>query len=111
MRIVSLLPSATELLCQIPGGAEMLVGRSHECDWPPRILQLPTLTRQRTTATTSEAIDAEVRRDPHAAYERSFVEAIAAQGHLQGIVGRPRSPLKPGPLTRRTKEHLYYAAQ
>ena len=36
------------------------------------------------------AIDAEVRRDPDAAYERSFVETIAAQGHLQGIVGRLR---------------------
>ena len=61
MRVVSLLPSATELLCHIPGGAEMLVGRSHECDWPPQIQHLPTLTRQRTTATSSESIDAEVR--------------------------------------------------
>jgi iron complex transport system substrate-binding protein len=33
MRVVSLLPSATEVLCQI-GGQGLLVGRSHECDYP-----------------------------------------------------------------------------
>ena len=60
-RVVSLLPSATELLCGIPGGAELLVGRSHECDWPPSIRHLPTLTGQHGTATSSQAIDEEVR--------------------------------------------------
>lgn len=33
-RVVSLLPSATEALCVIPGGQALLVGRSHECDFP-----------------------------------------------------------------------------
>ena len=61
MRVVSLLPSATELLCSIPGGADLLVGRSHECDWPSQIQHLPVLTAQRTTATDSAAIDAQVR--------------------------------------------------
>lgn len=61
MRIVSLLPSATELLCIIDGGAAMLVGRSHECDFPPGIAHLPVLTAQRTHAATSAEIDAQVR--------------------------------------------------
>ena len=65
MRVVSLLPSATELLCAIPGGTELLVGRSHECDWPATVQHVPILTAQRTTETTSAAIDAEVRATLH----------------------------------------------
>ena len=60
MRVVSLLPSATETLCAI-GGEDLLVGRSHECDWPPSIADRPPLTSQKTTATTSRAIDEQVR--------------------------------------------------
>lgn len=40
MRIVSLLPSATEILCAL-GLAESLVGISHECDYPPEICNRP----------------------------------------------------------------------
>lgn len=43
MRIVSLLPAATEWICEF-GGAEMLVGRSHECDFPPEIQDRPVVT-------------------------------------------------------------------
>ncbi|MCC6660800.1 MAG: ABC transporter substrate-binding protein [Phycisphaerales bacterium] len=43
MRVVSLLPSATETLCLV-GGSGLLVGRSHECDYPPGIAHLPVLT-------------------------------------------------------------------
>jgi len=61
MRIVSLLPSATELLCAI-GGEERLVGRSHECDHPASIQDRPVLTSQKTLATTSGDIDRQVRQ-------------------------------------------------
>ncbi len=45
MRIVSLLPSATEIVCQL-GLADMLVGVSHACDYPPDVVaDLPRLTR------------------------------------------------------------------
>lgn len=60
MRIVSLLPSATETLCAV-GGEHLLVGRSHECDHPSSIAHLPVLTAQKTTGRTSAEIDEQVR--------------------------------------------------
>ena len=39
-RIISLLPSATEIAAAL-GFAQHLVGRSHECDFPPGVEQLP----------------------------------------------------------------------
>ena len=60
MRVVSLLPSATELLCAV-GAESMLVGRSHECDFPADIADRPVLTKQRTTAVASRDIDTQVR--------------------------------------------------
>lgn len=59
-RVVSLLPSATESLCAI-GGEGLLVGRSHECDHPRSIIDLPVLTSARTTFQTSGQVDREVR--------------------------------------------------
>lgn len=44
MRIVSLLPSATEIVCAI-GLQDELVAVTHECDWPPSVLGKPTVTR------------------------------------------------------------------
>lgn len=42
--VVSLLPSATEILCLI-GGAAQLTGRSHECDYPEEVAgEVPMLT-------------------------------------------------------------------
>ncbi len=43
-RIISLLPSATEIICAL-GLGDALVGISHECDWPPVVRTLPALTR------------------------------------------------------------------
>ncbi|MFT5423381.1 MAG: iron complex transport system substrate-binding protein [Phycisphaerales bacterium] len=46
MRVVSLLPSATEILTLI-GGEPLLVGKGHECDFPESIGSLPKLTKPR----------------------------------------------------------------
>jgi iron complex transport system substrate-binding protein len=60
-RIVSLLPSATEIICALGARAE-LVGVSHECDFPADVVGLPVLTKPkiRTDAPSGE-IDRDVR--------------------------------------------------
>src|SRR5947208_2051649 len=42
MRIVSLLPSATEIVCAL-GLGDQLVGITHECDWPPEVVAVEWL--------------------------------------------------------------------
>jgi iron complex transport system substrate-binding protein len=42
-RVVSLIASATEIVCALDCH-QRLVARSHECDYPPEVLQLPALT-------------------------------------------------------------------
>lgn len=44
MRIVSLLPSATEIVCAL-GLGDQLVGVTHECDHPQSVQSLPRVTR------------------------------------------------------------------
>jgi iron complex transport system substrate-binding protein len=62
MKIVSLLPAATEIVCAL-GLRESLVGRSHECDFPEDVAALPALTRARIdTSLPAARIDEEVRR-------------------------------------------------
>ena len=46
MRIVSLLPGATETLCQL-GLLDQIVGVSHECDYPREVQTLPRVTRSK----------------------------------------------------------------
>src|SRR5262245_13506257 len=61
VRIASLLPSATEIVCAVGAGAE-LAGMSHECDFPEGVRGLPALTRARLQAVRgSRAIDHDVR--------------------------------------------------
>ena len=61
MKIVSLLPSATEIVAAL-GLAENLVGRSHECDWPTGLDHLPVLTQPKMNPLEDAAtIDRDVR--------------------------------------------------
>ena len=60
-RIVSLLPSSTEIVCAL-GLRERLVGVSHECDYPADVAGLPTLTEPKLDPRgTSGDIDLRVR--------------------------------------------------
>lgn len=62
MRIVSLLASATEMIDAL-GCLDQLVGRSHECDYPPAVLQLPLLSNaQINIDTSSEQIDTQIKQ-------------------------------------------------
>ncbi|MHA2612021.1 MAG: cobalamin-binding protein [bacterium JZ-2024 1] len=58
MRIVSLLPSATEIICAL-GLENQLVGVTHECNFPPSVKKLPKVTR---TVIPSDAPSAEIDR-------------------------------------------------
>jgi iron complex transport system substrate-binding protein len=58
MRIVSLLPSATEIVCAL-GLEDRLVGVTHECDHPASVRRLPKVTR---TLIPTEAPSAEIDR-------------------------------------------------
>ena len=61
-RIASLLPSTTEIVCALGLGAD-LVGRSHECDFPPEVAALPALTEPKLDARAgSRAIDDRVKQ-------------------------------------------------
>lgn len=60
-RVVSLLPSATEWVAAV-ADPQCLVGRSHECDFPPGVESRPSLTRARLSLSMSSAqIDRDVR--------------------------------------------------
>lgn len=60
-RIASLLPAGTEIVAAL-GAGHLLVGISHECDYPPSVTRLPRLTGSPIDATLSSAsIDQHVR--------------------------------------------------
>jgi iron complex transport system substrate-binding protein len=61
MRIISLVPSATEMLFAL-GLGEDIVGVTHECDYPPGALSLPKVTRDvLPTGLSAAEIDAAVK--------------------------------------------------
>lgn len=75
LRIVSLLPSITEILSAI-GAAEQIVGITHECDYPPEVAS------RAVVVTTSEI-------NPHTMSQEEIHEAVCGSlknGHsLYGI--------------------------
>ena len=61
MRVVSLLPSSTEIV-HVLGAEGDLVGISHECDHPASVRGLPVLTSSKIDITQLSAdIDRDVR--------------------------------------------------
>jgi iron complex transport system substrate-binding protein len=66
MRIVSLVPHATELLYAL-GLDDDIVGVTHECDWPPQTAEVPRVTRDvLPPGLSSGEIDAAVREKTEA---------------------------------------------
>jgi iron complex transport system substrate-binding protein len=66
-RIVSLLSSATEMVNAL-GALDLLVGRSHECDYPPSVRSLPACTKPLIDVDVdSRAVDQQVKNSARSA--------------------------------------------
>jgi iron complex transport system substrate-binding protein len=83
MRIVSLLPSATEIIARL-GLADSLVGRSNECTYPPQVTLLPVVTAARIDPAELESVDIdrqvrEAIRDGQSLYavDAALIERLA----------------------------------
>src|SRR4051794_4942692 len=74
MRVVSLLPAATEFMALL-GELNQLVGISHECDFPPEVNEKPRVTR-----CAIQGLDL-----PSAEVDRWVRETLAANGTLYAI--------------------------
>lgn len=85
MKIVSLLPSATELVCGL-GLRDQLVGVSHECDYPHSVVGLPILTSSRIPeGLSSDEIDRLVTdqlKNDEALYDLVMEPLVALQPEL-----------------------------
>lgn len=83
-RIASLLASATEITAAL-GLDNRLVAISHECDYPPRVLDRPRISRPRFDPTGLES----------AAIDRAVREAMAEHGSVYEIDGDALERLRP----------------
>ncbi len=77
MRIVSLLPSATEIVCLL-GLRDALVGRSHECDFPPEVASVPVMTYS-----TLGVTDEHGTRNP--ALSSAEIDRLVSEQRAQGL--------------------------
>ena len=75
-RVASLLPSATEIVCAL-GLEAQLVGRSHECDFPPSVQALPIFT--------------EAKLDPEAS-SREIDDRVTGLNHKLRSIIRKTAP-------------------
>jgi hypothetical protein len=80
-RVVSLIASATEIVCAL-GARDLLVGRSHECDFPEDVKLLPVLTSR-----SNSASDAKM---PKTSLPAGVVVSIAAPCPLRTLRPTPR---------------------
>jgi iron complex transport system substrate-binding protein len=87
MRIASLLPSATEIVCALGLGDE-LVGITHECDWPPEIAGTPVLTSSvhDLAATTSGKIHRLVADSIHGGSSLYALDEVALEAARPDLI-------------------------
>src|SRR5947209_7192544 len=89
VRVISLLPAATEIVAALGAGGR-LVGVTHECDYPPEVRSLPRVTRSRLDpGLSSSEIDramADARRTGVAAVELDA--ALVARLRPDVIIGQ-----------------------
>lgn len=83
MRIVSLLPSATEIVCAL-GLEEFLVGVSHECDWPRSVTEKPKVTSSVLPAPQTDE-DGNVLEPTAAAIDAAVRASVAAGESLYRV--------------------------
>lgn len=83
MRIITLLPAATEIVAALGAEAD-LVGISHECDWPASLQHLPRVT---TTPIDRDA--------PSGAIDQAVRKAIAAGRPVIAVDGDQLRELAP----------------
>lgn len=86
MRIVSLLPSATETLFAI-GAGDMVAGVTHECDYPAAAASRPHLTSSALSAVrTSAEIHRHVRRNLHAGSSLYHLDAALLESLAPDLI-------------------------
>src|SRR2546425_5028837 len=110
MRVVSLLPAATETVAALGAGG-YLVGVSHECDYPPEVRALPRVTRTRIDSTRASGdIDRAVTEAQRAGTSAIDVDVeLVARLRPDVIIGQALCPVcavGAGDLERlRSEEH------
>ena len=77
MRIVTLLPSATEIVCAL-GLREQLVGVSHSCNFPDDVSELPVMTRTHVPYEESSVVIDDYVRDHLTGHEALYDLDLAA---------------------------------
>ena len=80
IRIISLIPSSTEIVCAL-GLRENLVGRSHSCDYPIDVIDLPVCSEPRYSSTGSSI---EIHNDIMSVLQNAL---SVYQIHLETIKG------------------------
>lgn len=84
VRIVSMLPGATEIVCLL-GLGDQLVGVSHECDFPPEVRSRPRMTRSPFDAHSM----------PSAEIDRIVSETVAVGRELYHVDAEVLAGLEP----------------
>ena len=110
MRIVSLVPSATETLFALGLGGEV-AAVTHECDHPPEALELPRMTRDVIgPGLAPDEIDRAVRaltEQGRAIYELDDRPAAASSPPTSSSPRRcARSARSPSTTSRRSRGHM-----